>query len=409
MGKNTDNLIVGLDFGTTKICAIVGKPHAKGIDIIGLGSKPSTGIRRGVIVNIDATVDAVKAAVEEAELMSGCEINSVYAGIAGGHINSFNNNGMISLKGEPITSKEVERVVNTASALNIGAERDVIHVIPQEYIIDGQRGIKDPVGMCGVRFEARVHIITGNTTSAQNIIRCANQCGLNVDDIVLEPIASSEAVLLDDEKELGVALLDIGGGTSDLTIFFEGSIVYSAVLAIGGNHITQDVAVGLRTPAIEAEKIKKQYGSALARKISRDDSIVVPGVGGRKPKKIPRNILAEIIEPRVEEILSLVGQEIHKSGYPDLLSSGIVITGGSSLLDGILELAEIIFDLPVRRGYPKGFGGVKNIISTPIYSTGVGLVLYGNKNSGSGKFRVRDKNIYDKVKVRMSDWYKELF
>jgi len=407
-----DDIVVGLDFGTTKTCAVVGKINSNGtIDVIGIGSSPSNGIRHGVIVNIDATVEGVKAAVAEAELMSGCKIESVCAGIAGNHIESRNQTGMVGLKGEPVTPKDVENALKAASAINLGPEKEIIHIIPQEFIVDGERGIKDPVGMCCVRLDAKVHVVTGNSTSIQNIVRCVNQCGLAVNDVVLEPIASAESVLNKDEKELGVVLLDIGGGTSDLTIFFGGSLVYSSVTAIGGSHITQDVAIGLRTPGTEAEKLKVKYGCALSRKISRTDMISVPSVGGRQAKQIPRNLLAEIIQQRVEEILSMVSKEIVNTPYAELLSSGIVITGGCSLLEGIDELTEIMFDnIPVRVGYPKGVGGLKTVVNSPIYSTAVGLVLYSSRNRiTANKFKNNENTMTNKIRQSVTGFYKELF
>ncbi|MBI4040851.1 MAG: cell division protein FtsA [Deltaproteobacteria bacterium] len=403
-------VIVGLDIGTTKICAIVGEKTETGIDIVGIGTSPSTGLRKGVVINIDSTVESIKKAVEEAELMAGTEISSVYCGIAGGHIKGFNSHGIVAVKDKKeVRETDIRRVIDAAKAVAIPLDREVIHIIPQEYIIDEQEGIKEPLGMSGVRLEAKVHIVTGAVSSAQNIIKCANRTGLNVADIVLQQIASSEAVLSQDEKELGVALVDIGGGTTDIAIFSNGSIVHTAVLALGGNHITNDLAIGLRTPSPDAEKLKINYGCAMSSMVGKDERIEVQTVGDRKMRTFSTRTISEIIEPRVEEIFSLVQREIIKSGYEDLLASGVVITGGSTLLTGMTELAEMIFDLPIKRGVPKGFGGLLDIVSSPIYSTGVGLVLYGAKDPEAAKFKIREKNIYNKVKTRMMDWISEIF
>jgi len=398
-----------LDIGTTKICAIVGEKTDIGVDIVGIGTSVSTGLRKGVVINIDSTVESIKKAVEEAELMAGVEISSVYCGIAGGHIKGFNSHGIVAVKEKEVKETDIRRVIDAAKAVAIPLDREVIHIIPQEYIIDDQDGIKEPLGMSGVRLEAKVHIVTGAVSSAQNIIKCANRTGLNVSDIVLQQIASSEAVLEADEKELGVALIDIGGGTTDIAIFSGGSIVHTAVLSLGGNHITNDLAVGLRTPTPDAEKLKIQYGCAMTSLVQKDELIEVQTVGGRKSRTFSKKEIAQIIEPRVEEILSLVQREIVKSGYEDLLASGVVITGGSTLLNGMQELAEMTFDLPVKKGVPKGFGGLLDIVSSPIYATGVGLVLYGSKDTSNTKFKIREHNIYHKVKSRMVEWIAEIF
>ncbi|MBI2609358.1 MAG: cell division protein FtsA [Deltaproteobacteria bacterium] len=404
-----DELVVGLDIGTTKICAIVGEVTDNGINIVGVGSSPSHGLRKGVVINIESTVESIKKAIEEAELTAGCEISSIYCGIAGGHIKGFNSHGIVAVKDKEIKAADIQRVIDAAKAVAIPLDREVIHIIPQEYIIDDQDGIKEPLGMSGVRLEAKVHIVTAAVSSAQNIIKCANRTGLNVVDIVLQQLASSEAVLSEDEKELGVAMVDIGGGTTDIAIFSEGSIVHTAVLSLGGNHLTNDIAVGLRTPTAEAERIKCISGCALTSMVDKDETIEVPTVGGREPRIVTRKVLAEILEPRVEEIFALVQREIIKSGYEELLASGIVITGGSTLLEGIPELAEYIFDLPVKRGLPQGIGGLTDVVNSPIYSTGVGLVLYGAKNQQSALFKIREENIYSKVKTVMTNWMKEIF
>lgn len=402
-------VVVGLDIGTTKICAIVGEKTDTGVDIVGIGSSVSTGLRKGVVINIDSTVESIRKAVEEAELMAGCEISSVFCGIAGGHIKGFNSHGIVAVKDKEVKESDLRRVIDAAKAVAIPLDREVIHVIPQEYIIDDQDGVREPLGMSGVRLEAKVHIVTGAVSSAQNIIKCANRTGLNVSDIVLQQIASSEAVLEADEKELGVALIDIGGGTTDIAIFSGGSVVHTAVLSLGGNHMTNDLAVGLRTPTPDAEKLKIKHGCAMVSMVQRDEMIEVQTVGGRKARSFSKKAIAEIIEPRVEEIFSLVHREIVKSGYKDLLTSGIVMTGGATLLHGMMELAESIFDLPIKKGIPKGFGGLLDIVSSPIYATGVGLVLYGSQSQAVTKFKIREKNIYHKVKVRMMDWITEIF
>ena len=377
-----DNLIVGLDIGTTKICAVVAEESENGLDIVGIGTHPSRGLRKGVVVDIDATVDSIKHAVEEAELMADCEITSVYAGIAGGHIRAFNSHGVVAVKDREVREGDVKRVIDAAKAVAIPMDREVIHVIPQEFIIDEQDGIHEPLGMSGVRLEAKIHIVTAAVTSAQNIVKCCNKAGLNV--------------------------IDIGGGTTDIAVFADGSIKNTSVLGLGGYHLTNDIAVGLRTPFDEAERIKKKFGVASARYLGSDDIISVPSVGGRKPREISRKILCEIIEPRVEEIMSLARQELIRADLIDRIPSGVVLTGGASALSGIGELAEEIFEAPVRQGIPSSIGGLQDIVRTPMYSTGVGLVLFGlnqQRSSRSSRFRIRDESIFGRVKQRMRDWF----
>ncbi len=407
MGKK-DEFIVGLDIGTTKICAIVGEVTDEGIDIIGIGTHPSKGLKRGVVINIESTVASIRKAIEEAELMAGCEINNVYAGIAGGHIKGFNSHGIVAVKHREVSANDIERVLDAAKAVAIPLDREVIHILPQEYVVDEQDGIKEPLGMTGVRLEAKVHIVTAAVSSAQNIIKCANRTGLNVSDICLEQLASSEATLSQDEKDIGVALVDIGGGTSDLVIFHDGSIAHTAVLGLGGDHLTNDIAVGMRTPRNEAELIKRRYGCAMAAKVKKDETIEVPSVGGRKNQSMSRQVLSEIIESRVEEILTMIYNEITRSGHNDVIGSGIVLTGGTVLLDGMIELAESVFNMPVRRGIPEGIGGLVDVVSNPMYSTGVGLVIYGSKQKRGSHFKIREDNIYSKVKTRMREWFAEL-
>ena len=406
-----ENIIVGLDVGTTKICAVVGEVvEGNKIDIIGIGTSPSKGLRKGVVTNIESTVESIKKAVEEAELMAGVEINSVYAGIAGGHIKSFNSSGVIAIKNKEVTHADINRVIDAARAVAIPLDREVLHVIPQEFIIDEQDGIKEPLGMSGVRLEAEVHIVTGAVTSAQNIIKSVNRAGLHVIDIILQPIASSEAVLTSDEKELGVAVVDIGGGTTDIATFVNGSLWHTAVLGIGGNHLTNDVAVGLRTPASEAEKIKVKYGCALTSLVKEDETIEVPSVGGRPPRIVSRQVLSEIIEPRAEEIFSLVQRELKKTGYEELVASGAVITGGAAIMEGMTEVAERVMDMPVRRGMPSNIGGLVDVVSNPMFATGVGLILYAVKDHEKKEVKkFADKASFNNVFSKMKSWVKEFF
>ena len=409
MNSKRENLIVGLDIGTTKICAIVGAMTDEGLDVVGIGTSPSRGLRKGVVINIESTVNAIRKAIQEAELMAGCEIKSVFAGIAGGHIKGINSQGVIAIKNREVTTEDVRRVIDAAKALAIPMDREVIHILPQEFIIDDQDGIKEPLGMSGVRLEARVHIVTGAVASAQNIIKSCNKAGVDVGDIVLEQLASSEAVLTPDEKDLGVALVDIGGGTTDIAIFVDGAIKHTSVLSLGGNHLTNDIAVGLRTPTAESEKIKQISGCCLASMVGKDETIEVPSVGGREPRILSRQLLAEILEPRVEEIFTLVNREIVKSGFEDLIASGVVLTGGSAILPGMPELAEQIFDLPVRRGKPTEIGGLTDVVNSPIYATGVGLVKYGSRNMQTRNFVIGQENLFDRVTRRMKEWFGEFF
>jgi cell division protein FtsA len=408
MVQRQEDLIVGLDIGTTKICCVVGEYNGRDINIIGIGTHPSVGLRKGVVVNIESTVESIKKAVEEAELMAGCEISSVFAGIAGGHITGFNSRGIVAIKGPEITPGDVERVIDAARAVAIPMDREVIHVLPQEYIVDDQAGIQNPVGMAGVRLEAKIHIVTGAVTSAHNIVKCANRAGLDVCDIVLESLASGEAVLSEEEKQLGTALLDLGGGTTDLAVFSGQNIKHTFVLALGGDNLTNDIAVGLRAPLAEAEKIKKKYGSCLASAISGEETIEVPGMGGRKPRKLPRQILGEILEPRMEEIFTLIKREIYRAEMEHFVSSGVVVTGGTSLLEGVTEIAESVLGLPTRLGKPVGITGLTDVVNNPMYATGVGLVMYGARKAPVKKFRIRDRNIFNSIIQRMKKWFKEV-
>ncbi|MBI2115390.1 MAG: cell division protein FtsA [candidate division NC10 bacterium] len=412
MGKN-NGVIVGLDIGTTKVCAIVAEKNGDGVvDVIGLGHSPSRGLRKGVVVNIEATVDSIRRALEDAELMAGVEIRTAFVGIAGGHIKGINSRGVIAISGKnrEVTRQDIERVIDAAKAVALPVDREVIHVLPQEFMIDDQGGIREPLGMSGIRLEAEVHIVTGAVASAQNIIKCANKAGLEVQDIVLQQLASSEATLTPEEKELGCVLVDVGGGTTDVAVFVEGSVYHTAVLAVGGDLLTNDIAIGLRTPHPEAESLKRKYGCALASMTRPDEKIEVPSVGGRRPRVLSRQTLCEIIQPRLEELFSLVDREVRRAGYVGRVNGGVVVTGGSSIMEGVPELAEQVFDMPVRRGIPRGVGGLTDVISSPMYATGVGLGLYGAAHRDRRKFRqVTDRNIFDKVVARMKEWFGEIF
>ncbi len=402
------DLGVGLDIGTTKICAVVGEKEGDHINIIGTGSHPSEGLRKGVVVNMESTVSSIKKAVEEAELMAGCEISNVYVGIAGGHINSFNSRGVIAIKGKEITRHDLERVIDAARAVAIPMDREIIHVLPQEYIVDDEPGIQNPVGMTGVRLEVKIHVVTGAVTSAHNIVKCANRAGLDVCDIVLESLASGEAVLTNEEKSLGAALIDIGGGTSDLAVFYGGNIRHTFVLALGGDNLTNDIAIGVRTPHAEAEKIKKRYISTLSGREAAEEEIEIQSTGGRAPKMLSRQILGEIVTPRVEEIFNIINREIYRKGAEDMITSGVVLTGGTALLDGICDIAESIINQPTRMGRPQGIEGLVDVVNNPMYATGVGLVIYGARNKADDKFRIRDSNIFNRLISRMKRWFKDI-
>ncbi len=411
MGKR-DHIVVGLDIGTTKICAIVAEVTTEGaVNVIGLGSSPSRGLRKGVVVNIESTVESIKKAVEEAELMAAVQINSVYTGIAGSHISGENARGVVALKKQEVTWADVQRAIETArSAAVFPQDRRILHVIPREFVVDDQDGVQEPLGMYGSRLEVNLHIITGAVTSAQNIIKSVNRAGLDVVDIVLQPLASSESVLTPEEKDLGVIMVDLGGGTTDLAIFLEGSIRHTAVLPIGGQHVTKDIAFGLRTPQAEAEKIKIQHGMALSELVDEDEMIDVPGVGERLGRTVPRKMLAEIIEPRVEEMFDLVQREIVRTGYEGMLAGGVVITGGTSLLEKMPEAAERVLDLPVRRGVPAGVGGLQEKVSHPTHSTGVGLILHAQRHADDlAAVGLRTGKRFSRVLDRMRAWMFEIF
>ncbi|HQU71114.1 MAG TPA: cell division protein FtsA [Calditrichia bacterium] len=407
-------IITGLDIGTTKICAVVVKEDYDGtLNVVGIGSAPSYGLRKGVVVNIDKTVSAVKQAVEEAQTMAGVEVESVFVGIAGDHIRSINSKGMVGVTRDDheITEEDVERAINAAKALALPIDREIIHAIPQEFIVDDQDGIHDPVGMCGVRLEVEVHIVTAAVTSAQNIVRSVQRAGYDVEEIILEPLASSLAVLNDDERSLGVALVDIGGGTSDIAMFFDGHIQHTSVVALGGQHLTSDIAIGLRTPQDMAEEIKLKYGTTSRESVNSSESIMVPGVGGRAPRTISRSVLVDIVAPRMEEILALTYQKMQKSELLELMAAGAVITGGAALLDGTAELAEKIWELPVRIGVPKHLGGLTASVKNPKYSTAVGLCLYGAEYHNSERVLAAHTEgaLWDDVMGSFSTFFKRFF
>lgn len=407
-----DHIVVGLDIGTTKICAIVAEvTEAGAINIIGVGSSLSRGLRKGVVVNIESTVESIKKAVEEAELMAAVQINSVYTGIAGSHISGDNSRGVVALKKQEVTRGDVLRAIETARTVAVlPADRRVLHVLPREFIVDDQDGIREPLGMSGTRLEVDVHIITGAVTSAQNLVKCVNRAGLDVIDIVLQPLASSEAVLSPEERDLGVAMVDLGGGTTDLAVFLEGSIRHTAVLPIGGQHLSTDIAIGLRTAQAEAEKIKIRHGSALPALIKEQETIEVPSVGDRPPRLMSRKQLAEIIEPRVEEMFDLIRREIARSGYEGVLAAGVVVTGGTSMLAGLPDIAERVLDLPVRRGTPTGVGGLRDIVSNPMHATGVGLILHACRHADELETAgSRGSKRFGRVLDRMRGWVLEFF
>jgi cell division protein FtsA len=408
MAKKTErNLIVGLDIGTSKVAAIVGELTSDGnIEIIGIGSTPSRGLKKGVVVNLESTVQSIQRAIEEAELMAGCQIKSVYAGIAGSHIRSLNSHGIVAIKDKEVTQYDIDRVIDSARAVAIPADQKILHILPQEFVIDLQDGIKEPIGMSGIRLEAKVHMVTGSVSASQNIVKCIRRCGLEVDDIVLEQLASCNSVLTEDEKELGVCLIDIGGGTTDIAIFVDGAIKHTAVIPIAGDQVTNDIAVALRTPTLNAEDIKRRYACALTQLANVDETIEVPSIGDRAPRKISTQNLAEIIEPRYEELMLLVQSELRRSGYEELIAAGIVLTGGSSKVMGLIDLAEEIFHMPVRMGGPQNVTGLAEVVKNPIHSTGVGLLMYGKEHQGVGR-RIDAEG--PGVFLRMKSWFQGNF
>ena len=408
--KTEKNLIVGLDIGTSKVVAIVGEVNAENrIEIIGLGSHPSRGLKKGVVVNIESTVQSIQRAVEEAELMAGCQIHSVFAGIAGSHIRSLNSHGIVAIRDKEVTPADVERVIDAARAVAIPADQRILHILPQEFIVDNQEGVREPIGMSGVRLEAKVHMVTGAVSAAQNIIKCVRRCGLEVDDIILEQLASAQSVLNEDEKELGVCIVDIGGGTTDIAVFTEGAIRHTAVIPIAGDQVTNDIAVALRTPTQNAEEIKIKYACALTQLANPEETIEVPSVGDRPARRLARQTLAEVVEPRFEELFTLVQAELRRSGFEDLCAAGIVLTGGSSKMEGVVELAEEIFHMPVRRGVPQYVSGLVDIVRNPIYSTGVGLLLFGYRNRAMRDAETRMGDSWQSAFKRMKSWFQGNF
>jgi cell division protein FtsA len=411
MVKRSDRpLVVGLDIGTSKVVALVGELGVDGaIDVIGLGSQPSRGLKKGVVVNIESTVQSIQRAVEEAELMAGCEINAVYAGIAGSHIRSLNSHGVVAIRDREVTHADVEHVIDAAKAVAIPADQRILHVLPQEFIIDGQEGIRDPIGMSGVRLEAKVHIVTGADSAAQNIIKCVQRCGLVVEDIVLEQLASSFAVLTDDEKELGVCIVDVGGGTTDIAVFSGGAIRHTAVIPIAGDQVTNDIAVSMRTPTQYAEDIKVRFACALSQLANPDESIEVPSVGDRPARRLARQTLAEIVEPRYEELFNLIREELRRSGFEEVIAAGLVLTGGSARMEGAIELAEEIFHVPVRLGVPQAVRGLADAVQNPIYSTAVGLLLYARENLQPAARSALLGNSVGGALTRMKSWFQGHF
>jgi len=416
MTKKSDrDLIVGLDIGTSKVVAIVAAPILDAgpsepkLEIIGIGSHPARGMKKGVVVNIESTVLSIQRAVEEAELMAGCQIHSVYAGIAGSHIRSLNSHGTVAIRDKEVTQGDIDRVLDAAKAVHFPGDQQLLHVMPQEYIIDNQEGIREPIGMSGVRLEAKVHLITGAVSAAQNISKCIERCGLSVDGIILEQMASSYSVLEHDEKELGVCLVDIGGGTTDIAVFIDGAIRHTAVIPIAGDQVTNDIAVALRTPTQYAEEIKMKYACALTQLAREDETIEVPSVGDRPPRQLARQTLAEVVEPRYEELLLLVQAELRRSGFEELLAAGVVLTGGSSKMEGVIELAEEVFHLPVRLGVPQHVGGLVDVVRNPIHATGVGLLLFGFEEEALGQSEVKKGSGFKTMLARMKSWFQGNF
>lgn len=409
MSKEYKDLIVGLDIGTAKVTCMIAEARPDGrLNVVGLGTHPMNGLKRGVVVNIEATVDAISRVIQEVEVMADCKIRDVYTGIAGSHIKSFNSNGMVAIKDKEVSPMDVERVIEVARAMPIPAEQQILHILTQEFIIDGQGGVREPIGMSGVKLEVKVHIVTGAVSAAQNVVKCVRRCGLEVMDLILQPLASSLAVLTEDEKELGVCLVDIGGGTADIAVFTQGAIRHTAVLPVAGDQITNDIAMALRTPTSEAEEIKIRYGVAMHAMADPEEMIEVPGVGDRPPRSLSRQRLADVIEPRVSELFELVQAELRRSGYEELLSSGIVLTGGSSVMRGMVELGEEVFHLPVRVGSPQYDGGLADVVCQPYYATAMGLVLEGQAQRRRGIMARETRNLRQVI-GKMKSWFERNF
>lgn len=408
--KAEKNLIVGLDIGTSKVVAAVGEVGTNGeIEVVGVGTCASRGLKKGTVVNIESTVQSIQRAVEEAEQMAGCEIHSVYTGIAGSHIRSLNSHGIVAIKDKEVASEDVERVIDAARAVAIPSDQKILHILPQEFIIDSQEGIREPIGMSGVRLEAKVHMVTGAVSAAQNIIKCVRRCGLDVDDVILQQLASSRAVITEDEKELGVCLVDIGGGTTDIAVFTNGFITHTAVIPIAGDQVTNDIAVALRTPTQHAEAIKIKYACCLTQLASADETIEVPSVGERPSRRLSRQTLAEVVEPRYEELFTLVQAELQRSGYEHLVAAGIILTGGSAKMEGAVELAEEVFHMPVRLGMPQDVEGLSDVIRNPVYATAVGLLLFGNENRVLARINRPLSSTKRGMLARMKNWFQGNF
>jgi cell division protein FtsA len=408
--RENKDLIVGLDIGTSKIVALVAEvPPEGGINILGMGAAPSNGLKKGVVVNIEGAVGAIQRALEDAELMANCKISHVYTGIAGSHIRSLNSHGMVPIRDREVSQADIDRVVETARAVNISTDQQVLHVLPQEFIIDGQEGVREPLGMSGVRLEVKVHIVTGAVSAAQNIVKCVRRCGLEVHDLILQPLASSLAVLNDDEKDLGVCLVDIGGGTTDIAVFTRGAIQHTAVLPIAGDQITNDIAMTLRTPTREAEDLKIQHGVALRQLADAREMIEVPGIGDRSPRMLSKQLLSEVIEPRVEELYSLVQAELRRSGFEEQISSGLVLTGGASQMKGMVELAEEVFHAPVRLGVPEYVGGLSERVRNTRYATSVGLLLAGLDRHELDQMQRLQGTSFKQLMERMKAWFQSTF
>jgi cell division protein FtsA len=410
--RNTTNMVVGLDIGTSKIAAIVGKIKPNGdIEVLGMGTYPSRGLKKGVVVNIDSTVESIQRAIDEAERMSGFQVQSVYVGIAGSHIKSFNSNGMVAIRNQEVTEEDIQRVIDAARTQAIPGDQKVLHILPQEYMIDNQGGIREPIGMSGVRLEAKVHMVTGSLSAAQNITKCVQRCGLKVEDIILEQLASSESVLSEDEKELGVCLVDIGGGTTDIAVFYQGAIRHTSVIAVAGDQVTNDIAVALRTPTQAAEDIKRKYACALPQLIAQDEEIEVPSVGDRPARCLSRRTLVEVVEPRYEELFQLIQAELRRSGFEEMIAAGVVLTGGSSLVEGAVELAEEVFNMPVRLGIPHEVTGLKEEVISPAFATTVGLLMYARDNGYYQADHQSEQPLTNQVGLlnRMKDWFNKSF
>jgi cell division protein FtsA len=409
MSRDTKDLIVGLDIGTSKIVAIVAELTPEGrLEILGIGSQESKGLKKGVVVNIEATVNAISRVIQEVELMADCKVKEVYTGIAGSHIRSFNSNGMVAIKDKEVTPMDVDRVIETARAMPIPSDQQILHILTQEFIVDGQDGVREPIGMSGVRLEVKVHIVTGAVSAAQNIVKCVRRCGLEVVDLVLQPLASSFAVLTEDERELGVCLVDIGGGTTDIAVFTQGAIRHTAVIPIAGDQITNDIAMALRTPTLDAEEVKVRYGVALQQLADAEELVEVPGIGERGSRTLSRQALADVIEPRVTELFELIQAELRRSGYEELLSSGIVLTGGSSTMSGMVELGEELFHMPVRLGIPKYAGGLADVVQHPRYATAMGLLLEGVAQKKRG-IQAHQTRTFKQVLANMKSWFEKNF